>query len=184
MTTTPSPFRGTTVLSVRRGGTVAMGSDGHVSLGQTVVKRNAVKIRRLDDGRVLVGFAGAAADAMALMERFQEFMKKYGGNTLRAATELTKLWRTDRVLRRLESLLAVADADISLIISGTGEIIEPTDGVIGIGSGGTFALAASRALLRHTELPAVDIVREGLIIASEICVYTNDEITVEELCVP
>lgn len=176
-------FHGTTVLSVRRGDRVAMGSDGQVTLGQTIVKPNAVKVRRLAEGRVLVGFAGGAADALSLVERFEEFLSKYARNTLRAATELAKQWRTDRVLRRLESVLAVADAELSILVSGTGDLIEPADGVIGIGSGGPFAMAAARALLRHTELPATEIVAEGLRIAAEICVYTNSEIKVEELCV-
>jgi ATP-dependent HslUV protease subunit HslV len=176
-------MQGTTVLSVRRGEYVAVGADGQVSLGDTIVKHNAVKVRRLGEGRVLVGFAGAAADSLSLLERFEEFLGKYGGNTLRAATELAKLWRTDRALRRLESVLAVADPGISLLVSGTGDVIEPADGVIGIGSGGPYAAAAARALLRHTELSAAEIVRESLGIAAEICVYTNRELCVEELCV-
>ena len=177
-----SLFHGTTVLSVRRGDRVAMGADGQVTLGETIVKRDAVKVRKLADGGVLVGFAGSAADSLSLLERFEEFLSKYGRNTLRAATELAKLWRTDRVLRRLEAVLAVADTGLSLLVSGTGDIIEPSDGVMGIGSGGPYAAAAARALLRHTELPAGEIVRESLGIASEICVYTNSKICVEELC--
>jgi len=176
-------FHGTTVLSVRRGDYVAMGADGQVTLGETIVKANAVKIRALADGKVLVGFAGSAADSLSLVERFEDFLNKYGRNTLRAATELAKLWRTDRILRRLESVLAVADADLSLLLSGTGDVIEPSDGVIGIGSGGAYAMAAARALLRHTELSAREIVAESLEITSGICVYTNREIKVEELCV-
>jgi ATP-dependent HslUV protease subunit HslV len=160
-----------------------MGADGQVSLGETIVKRNAVKVRWLADRTVLVGFAGSAADALSLVERFESFLSKYGNNTLRAATELAKLWRTDRALRRLESVLAVADAQLTLLVSGTGDVIEPSDGVIGVGSGGAYAAASARALLRHTDLPAAQIVRESLGIASEICVYTNSEITVEELCV-
>jgi ATP-dependent HslUV protease subunit HslV len=176
-------FHGTTVLSVRRGDRIAMGADGQVTLGETIVKRNAVKVRWLADRKVLVGFAGSAADAMSLVERFEDFLNKYGRNTLRAATELAKLWRTDRALRRLESVLAVADTELSLLVSGTGDVIEPSDGVIGIGSGGAYAAAAARALLRHSELPAAEIVRESLGIAAELCVYTNSDITVEELCV-
>jgi len=158
-----------------------MGADGQVTLGETIVKQNAVKVRKLRDGQVLVGFAGSAADSMSLLERFQEFLEKHSGNTLRAAIELAKLWRTDRVLRRLESVLAVADQKISLIVSGNGDVIEPSDGVIGIGSGGPYAAAAARALLRHTSLSARDIVWEALGIAAELCIYTNTEIVVEEL---
>ena len=176
-------FHGTTVLTVRRDGAVAMGADGQVTLGQTIVKSNAVKLRKLGEGRVLVGFAGSTADALSLVERFEDFLKKYGGNTLRAATELAKQWRTDRVLRRLESVLAVADAHLTLLVSGTGDVIEPADGIIGIGSGGPYAVAAARALLRHTDLPAKAIVSESLKIASEICIYTNSEIVVEEIVV-
>ncbi len=183
MQKTDTTYHGTTVLSVRRGDHVAMGADGQVSLGATIVKQNAVKIRWLAERKVLVGFAGSAADALSLVERFEGFLNKYGHNTLRAATELAKLWRTDRALRRLESVLAVADAEISLLVSGTGDVIEPSDGVIGIGTGGAYAAAAARALLRHTELAAAQIVRESLGIASELCVYTNSEIVVEELCV-
>ena len=177
-------FRRTTVLSVRRGDCVAMGADGQVTLGETIVKANAVKVRRLADGKVLVGFAGSAADSLSLVERFQECLSKYGHHTMRAAIELAKLWRTDRILRRLESILAVSDAKVSLIVSGTGDVIEATDGVIGIGSGGAYASAAARALLRNTDLPAGDVVRKSLEVTAEICVYTNQEIIVEELCAP
>lgn len=174
-------FKRTTVLCVRRDGHVAMGADGQVSLGQTIIKANAVKVRRLSEGKVLVGFAGSAADSLSLMERFQEYLKKEGGNTLKAAIQLAKQWRTDKVLRRLESVLAVADKDVTLLVSGTGDVIEPSDGVIGIGSGGAYASAAARALIKHTDLGAGDVVRESLQIAGDICVYTNQEIVVEEL---
>ena len=184
MTAVEPRFRGTTVLTVRRGDRVAMGADGQVTMGETIVKRNARKIRTLADGKVLVGFAGSAADSLTLLERFQDFLNKYSLNTLRAATELAKVWRTDRALRRLESLIAVADANLSLIVAGSGEVIEPADGIIGIGSGGAYAAASARALVRHTEMPAGEIVRESLGIAAEICVYSNSEINVEELCVP
>jgi ATP-dependent HslUV protease subunit HslV len=172
----------TTILSVRRGGKVALGGDGQVTMGNTVVKADAVKVRRLGDGgRVLAGFAGAAADAFALLEKFEGKLKDSQGNIRRAAVELAKLWRTDRVLRRLESLLAVADSQASLIVSGTGDVIEPTDGVIGIGSGGAFAASAAHALIAHTQLTPTEIVREGLKIAGRVCIYTNDRITVEEI---
>ncbi len=174
-------IRATTIVCVRARGRVAIGGDGQVTIGQTVVKHDARKIRTLYDGRVLAGFAGAAADAFALLERFEGMLKKYAGSVPRAATELAKEWRTDRVLRRLESLLAVADARHSLIVSGAGDVIEPQDGVIGLGSGGPYALAAARALLRHTQLGAADIVREALRIAGEICIYTNDRAHIEEL---
>jgi ATP-dependent HslUV protease subunit HslV len=174
-------LRSTTIVSVRCRGRVAIGGDGQVTLGQTVVKHDAKKIRTLYDGKVLAGFAGAAADAFSLLERFEAMLKKYAGSVPRAATELAKEWRTDRVLRRLESLLAVVDAKSSLIVSGQGDVIEPPDGVIGLGSGGPYALAAARALARNTALAAAEIVRESLRIAGEICIYTNDRIHVEEL---
>ena len=172
--------RSTTILSVRRDGRVVVGGDGQVTLGETVAKQNAVKVRRVGDG-VLCGFAGSAADAFSLLERFEAALKSSAGNVRRAAVELAKQWRTDRVLRRLESLLAVADKETSLIVSGAGDVIEPEDGVIGIGSGGPYAVAAARALLRHTPLSARRIVEEALKVTAEICVYTNDRITVEEL---
>lgn len=175
------PMHGTTILTVRRGGHVAMGGDGQVTMGTTVVKSDAVKIRRLANGEVLCGFAGASADAFALLERFEAKLKDFPANIPRAATELAKEWRTDRALRRLEALLAVADARHSLLVSGTGDVIQPSDGVIGIGSGGAYAVAAARALLGHSSLAAGDIVREALRIASTIDVYTNDHILVEEL---
>jgi ATP-dependent HslUV protease subunit HslV len=171
----------TTILAVRRDGKVALGGDGQVTLGQTVVKHDARKVRTLAEGKVLAGFAGASADAFALLERFEGMLKKFNGSVPRAATELAKEWRTDRALRRLESLLAVADRRHLLIVGGTGDVIEPSEGVAGIGSGGPFALAAARALLRHTALPAGEVCREALRIAGEICVYTNDRLTVEEL---
>ncbi len=175
-------IRSTTILSVRRDGAVAIGGDGQVTLeNAVVVKSDAVKIRRLYDDKVIVGFAGAAADAFALMQRFEDKLREFGGNVLRSAYELAREWRTDRALRQLQSLLAVIDRTVSLIISGSGEVIEPSDGIIGIGSGGPFARAAARALLTHTTLPARRIVEESLKIAAEICVYTNDKIRVEEL---
>jgi len=158
-----------------------MGGDGQVTMGESIVKADAVKVRRLYKGAVLSGFAGSAADAFALLERFEGKLEEFKGNTRRAAIELAKQWRTDKVLRRLESLLAVADADSSLIIGGNGDVIEPTDGVIAIGSGGTCALAATRALLRHTSLTAGQIVEAALKIAGEINVYANQQVTVETL---
>ncbi len=174
-------IRSTTILSVRRDGRVAVGGDGQVTLGETALKHDAVKVRRLADGKVLVGFAGSAADAFALLERFEARLKDFTGSVKRAAIELAKDWRTDRALRRLESLLAVVDAEVSLIISGSGDVIEPTDGVVAIGAGGPYAAAAARALLRHTKLPADQIVREGLTIAGELSIYSNTHITVETL---
>ena len=158
-----------------------MGGDGQVSLGQTVVKADAMKIRRLMDDRVLVGFAGAAADAFALMERLEAKLKDYPANLPRAATELAKEWRTDRALRRLEAMDAVVNAEHTLLVSGTGDVIQPSDGILGIGSGGHYALAAARALVAHSELSAADIVRKSLEIAGDICVYTNQNLTIEEL---
>jgi len=175
-------WRSTTVLSVRRGNEVAMGGDGQVTLGDTVVKADARKIRRLGEkGDVICGFAGGAADAFALMERFEAKLKASSGNIRRAAVELAKAWRTDRVLRRLQSVLAVVDAEASLIISGAGDVIEPTDGILGIGSGGPYARAAAAALVRHTDLSAEEIVKRALAITSEICIYSNDRIIVEVL---
>jgi len=174
--------RSTTILSVRRGGQVAVGGDGQVTMNETIVKADAKKIRRLGDGgRVICGFAGGAADAFALMERFEAKLKDSAGNIRRAAVELAKAWRTDKVLRRLESLLAVVDAETSLIVSGSGDVIEPADGLIGIGSGGAYARSAAAALLKHSDMPAETIVREALVIAADVCVYTNDRITVEVL---
>jgi ATP-dependent HslUV protease subunit HslV len=175
----PNRIRSTTILTVRRDGRTAIGGDGQVTLGQTAVKHDASKLRRLAGGKVLCGFAGSAADAFALLERFEGKLESFKGNMRRAAIELAKEWRSDRILRRLESLLIAADADTSLMISGAGDVIEPKDGVIGIGSGGMFAVAAARALLKHSSLPAEEIVRESLRIAAGICVYTNEQITVE-----
>jgi ATP-dependent HslUV protease, peptidase subunit HslV len=169
--------RSTTILSVRRDGQLAMGGDGQVTLGDSVLKHDAVKVRRLHKGVVLAGFAGSAADAFALLERFEAKLEQFKGNSKRAAIELAKDWRTDRILRRLESLLAVADRSCSLIVSGSGDVIEPTDGVLGIGSGGAYAAAAARALLRHTEQPPEELVRNAMQIAGELCVFTNTNIT-------
>jgi ATP-dependent HslUV protease subunit HslV len=173
--------RSTTILTVRHKGRVAMGGDGQVTIGSAVMKADAVKIRRLAEGRVLCGFAGASADAFALLERFEARLKDFPANVPRAATELAKDWRTDRALRRLEALLAVADAQHTLLVSGTGDVIQPTDGMVGIGSGGGYALAAARALIAHSVLDAAEIVRTALSIAAGIDVYTNSNIVVEEL---
>jgi ATP-dependent HslUV protease subunit HslV len=177
----PSQFRSTTILTVRHQGRVAIGGDGQVSLGDTVMKADAVKIRSLADGRVIAGFAGGAPDACALLERFEAKLKDYPGNMPRAATELAKEWRTDRVLRRLEAMIAVIDAQHTLLVSGTGDVIQPTDGILGIGSGGNFAKAAAKALVQHSQLTAAEIVRTALEIAADICVYSNRNIVVEEL---
>ncbi len=174
-------WHATTILSVRRGNLVAMGGDGQVTLGNTVMKADAVKVRRLLDGQVLAGFAGSAADGFALLERFEARLKDFSGNVPRAATELAKQWRTDRALRRLEALLIVADARHSLLVSGSGDVIQPTDGILSAGSGGAFALASARALIAHTELSASEIVRESLLIAGGIDIYTNGNLTVETL---
>jgi ATP-dependent HslUV protease subunit HslV len=171
----------TTILAVRRGDQTAIGGDGQVTIGQTALKHDASKIRRLGGGKVICGFAGSAADAFALLDRFEKKLDEFKGNVRRAAIELAKDWRTDRVLRRLESMLAVVDSQASLIIGGSGDVIEPTDGIIGIGSGGMYAVAAARALLKHSSLPAADIVRDALTITADICVYTNHNITVETL---
>jgi len=171
----------TTILSVRRDGKVAMGGDGQVTLGDSVLKADAVKVRRLFKGRALAGFAGASADAFALLDRFEAKLEEFKGNTKRAAIELAKDWRTDRALRRLESLLAVADQDASLIIGGNGDVIEPSDGILAIGSGGPCALAAARALVAHTSMPATEIVSTALNIAGSINIHTNQHITVETL---
>jgi ATP-dependent HslUV protease subunit HslV len=171
----------TTILGVRRDGKVALGGDGQVTLGSTVMKTQANKIRKLHEGSVLVGFAGSAADAFSLLDRFEEKLEQHRGQLVRAAVELAKLWRTDKYLRQLEALLAVMDKSNSLVISGTGEVIEPDDGIVAIGSGGSFALAAARTLVQHTQLSARDIVRESLQTAAQICIYTNTNITIEEL---
>ncbi|QDS98635.1 ATP-dependent protease subunit HslV [Adhaeretor mobilis] len=172
-------FRSTTILTVRHKGKVAIGGDGQVTMGQTVVKGDAVKIRKLMDGKVLVGFAGAAADAFALMERLEAKLKDYPANLPRACTELAKDWRMDRALRRLEALVAVVNAKHTLLVSGTGDVIQPTDGILGIGSGGNYALSAAQALAAHSELDAEAIVRKGLEIAGNICVYSNGNHTIE-----
>jgi len=174
-------FHGTTILSVRRGGQVVIGGDGQVSMGQTVIKGNARKVRRLYKGRVLAGFAGATADAFTLFERFEGKLEKHQGHLTRSAVELAKDWRTDRMLRRLEALLCVADTKTSLIISGTGDVIEPEHDLMAIGSGGAFAQAAARALLESTELGARAIVERALGIAADICVYTNHRLVLEAL---
>jgi len=173
--------RSTTILTVRREGVVAIGGDGQVSLGNSIMKADANKIRRLMDGQVITGFAGSSADAFALLERFETKLKDYPSNVPRAATELAKEWRTDRVLRRLEALLAVVDAEHTLLVTGNGDVIQPTDGVLGIGSGGNYAVAAARALCDHSDLGAAEIVRVALNIAAGIDVYTNTNIVVEEL---
>ena len=174
-------IRSTTILSIRRDDRVAMAGDGQVTVGQQVMKNQASKIRRLYKDQVLVGFAGAAADAFALMERFEAKLKDSQGNLRKAAHELAREWRTDRVLRRLEALLAVSDRDNTFLISGTGDLIEPDDGIVAIGSGGAYALAAARALRKHTDLGAEAIAREAMLEAAAICVYTNTEIRVETL---
>lgn len=171
----------TTILCVRRDGKVAIGGDGQVTVGETVMKANANKVRTLKGGKILAGFAGAAADAFTLFDKFEEKLERYPSNLPRAAVELAKDWRTDRVLRRLEALLGVADREHVLIVSGTGDIIEPDDGLIGIGSGGAYALAAARALVAHSDLDAKAIVTESMRVAAGICIYTNDQISVEVL---
>ena len=174
-------IRSTTILTVRRGENVAIGGDGQVSIGETAVKHDARKIRALADGKVLCGFAGSTADAFALLDRFDAKLEQYQANVRRAAIELAKDWRTDRVLRRLQSLLVAVSKDATLMISGSGDVIEPSDGVAGIGSGGMYATAAAKALIANTELPPEEIVRQALSIAADICVYTNQDITVEVL---
>jgi ATP-dependent HslUV protease, peptidase subunit HslV len=174
-------IRSTTILAVRRDGRVALGGDGQVSVGETVMKANAQKVRLLKGGKVLAGFAGSTADAFTLFERFEEKLERFPENLPRAAVELAKDWRSDRVLRRLEALLAVVDRQHGFVLSGTGDVIEPDDGILAIGSGGPFALAAARALREHSSLGAPDIVREALEIAGEICIFTNTKITVLEL---
>jgi len=174
-------FHSTTILCVRRGNKVAMASDGQVTLGNTILKHNAKKIRRMYDDKVLGGFAGATADAFTLFEKFETKLETYKGNLTRAAVELAKDWRTDKILRRLEALLIVADAEHTLILSGTGDVIEPESGIAAIGSGGPYAQAAARALMDSTDLTAPDIVGKAMKIAAEICIYTNKNITLEEL---
>ena len=178
---TDSVFRGTTVVCIRRDGQVAIGSDGQVTMNDTIVKARAEKVRTMMDGRILAGFAGSVADALTLFEKFEAKLERHPGNLARAAVELAKEWRSDRYLRRLEALLAVADRDQSLLIAGSGEVIEPDDGILTLGSGGAYALAAARALMQHSSLGAAEMVRASLQIAGEICVYSNSEITVLEL---
>lgn len=174
----------TTILTVMHDGIVAMGGDGQVTLGTAIMKSDAMKIRKLMDGKVLCGFAGSSADAFALLERFEGKLRDSPNNIARAATELAKLWRTDKMLRQLEALLTITDGTQILLISGTGDVIQPTDGIIGIGSGGNYAIAAARALKRNSKLSAEEIVREALAIASEIDIYTNNNIVVEQLVCP
>jgi len=174
-------WRSTTIVSVRKGDTVALGGDGQVTYGNTIMKADTRKIRWMLDQKVLVGFAGSTADAFALMERFETKLKDYPGNMPRAATELARDWRTDRALRRLEAMMIAVDAEHSLLLTGQGDVVQPTDGILGIGSGGPYALAAARALAKHTSLPAAGIVQESLAVASEIDVFTNSSILVEEL---
>jgi ATP-dependent HslUV protease subunit HslV len=173
--------RGTTVLAVRKDGRVAMAADGQITVGETVMKRGARKVRRLYQQKVIAGFAGGSADALTLFERFEQKLEQYNGNLMRSAVELAKDWRTDRNLRRLDALLLVADPETSLVLSGTGDVIEPDDGLAAIGSGGGYALAAARALIRHTDLTASQIAKEALEITSQICVYTNEAIILEEI---
>ncbi len=177
-------WRSTTVLAVRRDNQVVLGADGQVTYGNTIMKSDTKKLRRMLDGSVVVGFAGSTADAFALMERFEEKLKDYPANIARASTELARDWRMDRALRRLEAMMIVADRDITLLLTGQGDVVQPTDGVVGIGSGGPYAVSSARALMRHTQMSAADIVRESLKIASEIDVYTNDSIILEEPACP
>jgi ATP-dependent HslUV protease subunit HslV len=174
-------FHGTTIVCVKIGDRVAMAGDGQVTLGHAAVKHSAKKVRKIYEGKVLVGFSGATADAMTLFDKFEAKLEEYRGNLRRAAVELAKDWRTDRILRRLEALLAVADKDSMFLISGSGDVLEPDDNVVAVGSGGSYAQAAAKALSRHSALGAREIAEESLKIASEICIYTNDKITVEEL---
>ena len=174
-------YKGTTIVSVRRGNKVVIGGDGQVSQGDTVLKGNARKVRRLHKDQVLAGFAGGTADAFTLFERFEEQLDKHHGKLVKAAVELAKLWRTERALRRLEALLVVADSEASLIITGNGDVIEPEDSIMAIGSGGPFALAAARALIQNSDLDAREVVEKSLAIAAEICVYTNLNLTIEEM---
>lgn len=173
--------RGTTVLAVQRDGRLALGCDGQVTIGETVVKSTAVKIRKMAGGKILSGFAGSVADALTLYDKLDGKLETYGSNIARAAVEMAREWRTDRMLRRLEAVLVVGNASSLYLLSGSGEVIEPDDGVLGIGSGGQYALAAARALVRNTSLPAREIVEKSLLIAAEICIYSNTNITVEEI---
>jgi ATP-dependent HslUV protease subunit HslV len=178
---TTSSYHSTTVVATLRAGGLAMGADGQVTVGDTVMKHGAEKVRRVAKGRVLVGFAGGVADALTLLELLEAKLEAYPGNVRRAAVELAREWRTDRILRRLEAMLLVGDRESLLMVSGNGDVIEPDDGVAAIGSGGSYALAAARSLVRHTDLGGEDVVRESLLVASEICIYTNDRINVVSL---
>jgi ATP-dependent HslUV protease subunit HslV len=178
---TTSSLHATTVVAALRGGSIAMGADGQVTVGETIMKHGAEKVRRVAKGRAVVGFAGGVADALTLLELLEAKLEAYPGNVRRAAVELAREWRTDRILRRLEAMLLVGDRESLLMVSGNGDVIEPDDGVAAIGSGGSYALAAARSLVRHTELGAEDVVRESLVVASEICIYTNDRINVVSL---
>jgi ATP-dependent HslUV protease subunit HslV len=175
------PLHGTTILAVRRNGKTAIAGDGQVTIGATVMKHNAKKIRKMYNDKILAGFAGATADAFTLFEKFESKLEQYRGNLTRAAVELAKDWRTDKILRRLEALMIIADQERSFILSGNGDVIEPENGVAAIGSGGVYALAAARALMEHTQLDAKKIVEEAMKISADICIYTNKEITIEEL---
>jgi len=177
----PTRWHGTTILAVRKNNKVVIGGDGQVTFGQQVMKSNARKVRRLSDGNVIAGFAGATADAFTLFERLEAKLEKHPGQLTRACVELAKDWRTDRYLRRLEAMMAVADTDVSLVLSGTGDVLEPEDGLIGIGSGGAYALAAARALIDRTDMDAEAIVQKAMGIAADICIYTNREIAIESL---
>jgi ATP-dependent HslUV protease subunit HslV len=174
-------YHGTTILSVRRGNSVAMGGDGQVTLGNIVIKATARKVRRLYQNRILAGFAGGTADAFTLFERFEAKLEKHQGNLLRSAVELAKDWRSDRALRRLEAMLSVADRDVSLVITGNGDVLEPEQGIVAIGSGGAFAQSAARALLENTDLPPLEIVKKSLTIAGDICIYSNQNHVIETL---
>ena len=174
-------WRATTVLAVRHNGKIVLGADGQVTYGNTIMKSDTKKLRRMLDGRVIVGFAGSTADAFALMERFEEKVRDFPANIARAATELARDWRTDRALRRLEAMMIVADAELTLLLTGQGDVVQPTDGVVGIGSGGAYATAAAKALVRHSDLSAEDIVRESLLVASDIDIYTNSNLIFEEI---
>ena len=176
-----SSWHGTTILSVRKGGHVVVAGDGQVTLGQTVIKATARKVRRLGDGQVIAGFAGATADALTLFERLEGKLEQHRGQLTRACVEMAKDWRTDRYLRRLEAMMAVADRNVSLVLTGTGDVLEPEDGLIGLGSGGQYALAAARALLDRDDLDAEAVARRAMAIAADICVYTNKELTLESL---
>ena len=177
----PSRIRSTTILCVRRGGRLAMGGDGQVTMGESVMKQKARKIRRLYNEKVVAGFAGSTADALSLFSRFEQKLEEYHGNLSRAVVELAKDWRTDRALRHLEALLLVADEKNTYLVSGNGDVIEPDDGIVAIGSGGPYALAAARALAKHTEMPAKEIVQEAMLLAGQICIFTNDQIVIEEI---